>query len=308
MYNCIIILGTTASGKTKLSVELAKKLNGEIINADSQQIIKGLDIGTAKITKEEMGDIPHHLFNIIEVGQEFSVSEYQELASAKINELIKNNKMPIIVGGTGFYINSLLYNYTFGNADKNDKLRQELEALAQEHGNAYVYDMLQNLDPESAAKLHENDLKRVIRAIEIFKLSGQKKSSQTMTKNSTINPLIIGLNMDRELLYARINNRVDNMILNGLEKEVNELYKNGIYNNQKLANELPIGYSEWYDFYNNNVSKDAVIEKIKQDSRHYAKRQITWFKKVENVNWYNVDDNFNINQMIKDIIIKLKKN
>jgi len=307
MYNCIIILGTTASGKTKLSVELAKRLNGEIINADSQQIIKGLDIGTAKITQEEMSNIPHHLFNIINVGEEFSVSEYQDMALKKINELLNNNKVPIIVGGTGFYINSLLYNYTFGNTEKDDALRLKLESLANTRGNAFVHHMLEEIDPDSASKLHENDLKRVIRAIEIFKLSGQKKSSQTMTKNSTINPLIIGINIDREVLYEKINKRVDNMIINGLEKEIINLFNDGIYNDAKLSNELPIGYSEWYNFYNNGVSREDTIDKIKQDSRHYAKRQITWFKKVENVNWYNIDEKYNLNQLVEDIVNKFNR-
>jgi len=188
-YNCIIILGPTASGKTGLSINLAKLLDGEIVNADSQQIIKDLDIGTAKITEEEKQNIPHHLFNIINIGEDFSVSEYQKLAMEKITDILNRNKMPIIVGGTGFYINSLLYDYSFGNSEKNEEIRANLEELAKAKGNLYVYNMLREIDPESASKLHENDLKRVIRAIEIFKLSGEKKSNQQLNKNNLLTPL-----------------------------------------------------------------------------------------------------------------------
>lgn len=306
MYNCIIILGPTASGKTGLSVELAKRLNGEVINADSQQIIKELNIGTAKITEEEKQNIPHHLFDIIEVGQEFSVSEYSTLALEKIDEILSRNKLPIVVGGTGFYINSLLYKYTFGNADKDESIREYYESLAKEKGNTYVYNILKELDPESATTLHENDLKRVIRAIEIYKTSGDKKSNQQLITNDKIHPYIIGLNVDRDLLYDRINKRVDLMINNGLENEVLNLKSKGFYSpNNKY--QLPIGYSEWTEYFNNNLTKEEVIEKIKLNSRHYAKRQITWFKKVNNVNWIRVGDDFNFNKLIDGVVEKLKK-
>lgn len=307
-YNCIIILGPTASGKTSLSINLAKLLNGEIVNADSQQIIKKLDVGTAKISEEEKENIPHHLFNIINVGDEFSVSEYRNLAMNTIRDIWNRNSFPIIVGGTGFYINSLIYDYSFGNTEKNDEIRANLEQLAKDKGNRYVYSILSELDPESASKLHENDLKRVIRAIEIFKLSGEKKSNQSLTHNKDLKPLIIGLNVERQVLYDRINKRVDLMLKNGLEDEVNKLFKSKIYDNEKLSNELPIGYSEWYDYFNNNISKEETVEKIKQDSRHYAKRQITWFKKVENVNWINIDsDSFDFNKLANEVANKIKK-
>ena len=297
-YNCIIILGPTASGKTKLSVELAKKINGEIINGDSQQIIKGLNIGTAKVTLEEKEGIPHHLFDIVDVGEDFSVSEYSKLALDKIKEIQLKNKMPIIVGGTGFYINSILYNYTFGNTNKNENLRQYYESLAKEKGNEHIYSILKDLDPKSASKLHSNDVKRVIRAIEICMASGNKKSDQVLTKNPDINPYIIGLNVDRELLYDRINNRVDKMMEDGLEQEVNLVKLNGYYEKDY---QLPIGYSEWLEFFNKKLSKEEVIEKIKQDSRHYAKRQITWFKRVEDVHWYNVTNIESIDNIVKDV-------
>jgi len=305
-YNCIIILGPTASGKTAISINLAKQLNGEIINADSQQIIRGLNIGTAKITEKEKQGVPHHLFDIINIGEDFSVSEYQKHAEQKIKEILSRKKLPIIVGGTGFYINSLLYKYTFGNADKNDTIREKYELLSKENGNEYVYNILKDLDIESAKKLHPNDLKRVIRAIEIA-LTGNKKSDQQLIKNDIINPYIIYLELDRCLLYQRINNRVDKMMEDGLIVEIDKLYKDGYYNSEDNYKNLPIGYSEWSEFYNNNIDKKNIIEKIKQNSRHYAKRQITWFKKVENNITIKIDNNTNIDKITKDIINDINK-
>jgi len=287
-YNCVIILGPTASGKTGISVQLAKKINGEIINCDSQQLIKGLDIGTAKITEEEKVGINHHLFDIISPNEDFSVSKYRELAMNSFNEIISRGNVPIIVGGTGFYINSLLYNYEFGNSEKDSNIRNHYEQLANEKCNEYIYNELVKLDPESASKIHPNDTKRVIRALEIFKISGEKKSNQQLTKNEKIKPLIIGLNLQREELYARINKRVDIMLVNGLFKEIERLHQEGYYEDNNKAKNLPIGYSEWIEYFNNNSTKEEVIDKIKQNSRHYAKRQITWFKRVPNVLWIDI--------------------
>lgn len=304
--NCIIILGATASGKTKLSIDLAKRLNGEIINADSQQIIRNLNIGTAKIREDEKQNIAHHLFDIVDVGQDFSVSEFSTLASSKINEILQKGKLPIIVGGTGFYINSIIYSYSFGNSSKDSTIRENYEKLAKEYGNEYVYNILKQLDPESASRLHFNDVKRVIRAIEIYESSGQKKSGQHLEYNPNIKPYIVGLDVDRDILYKRINDRVDKMIDDGLEKEISYLKDNGYYD-EKFC-QLPIGYSEWKDYFDGKSSREEVISKIKQNSRHYAKRQLTWFRKIENVNWFKLenDDDYNaiIEQILKDITIK----
>ena len=236
MYNCIIIAGPTASGKTKISVELAKRLNGEIVNADSMQIYKELNIGTAKITEEEKENIPHHIFDVADKFEEFTVSNYRELALPLIKKLIAENKTPIIVGGTGFYINSLLYDLEYGNSNKDETLRKKYEDLAKEFGNEYVFNILKEMDIESAKKLHANDLKRVIRAIEIFETTGTKKSAmQNTMQNVTtgLKPLILGLEFDREKLYERINLRVDIMVNNGLIDEVKSLVNAGLNSNHQ---------------------------------------------------------------------------
>ncbi len=283
-YDSIIIVGPTASGKTLLSIELAKTLKGEIVNADSQQIYKHLNIGTAKVTDKEKQGINHHLFDLIDVGEDFSVSEYKQLATQKIKELKSKLLLPIIVGGTGFYVESLLYNLDFGTSGKNKELRQKYEQLAQEHGNEYVHNILAQLDPKSANSLHCNDLKRVIRAIEIATDGKIKKSEQSKTPANLLHPLIIGLNTDREVLYNKINLRVEKMLSEGLFDEVIELKNNGYYDSNCV---LPIGYSEWKEFFDNTKSKEEVVEKIKQDTRNYAKRQITWFKRL-NCMWLDL--------------------
>ena len=279
-YDSIIVLGATATGKTGFSVELAKALNGEIINADSQQIYKNLNIGTAKITEEEKQNVPHHLFDLIDVGEDFSVSQFFSLAKEKIGELKSKGKLPVIVGGTGFYIDSLLYKLDFGNTKKDSALRNYYEKLAKENGNDYVHNLLTELDPVSAKKLHPNDLKRVIRAIEIAKTSSIKKSEQVKAPLDLIKPLIINLISDRETLYERINLRVDKMLKDGLFSEVKNLYEKGFYNIENKAS-LPIGYSEWQGYYDKTMSQGECIELIKQHTRNYAKRQITWFKQYK---------------------------
>ena len=293
MFNTIIVLGPTASGKTDVSIMLAKALNTEIINADCMQIYKELTIGTAKATIEEQQGIKHHLLDFVEPTKEFSVSEYKELAMPIIERLIHSNKIPIIVGGTGFYVQSLLTNYEYGNSYKSEKLRAELTEIANTQGNQAVHDMLKNIDPVSAEKIHFNDVKRVIRAIEIFKLSGTKKSDinntmQTNTQN-LIKPLIIALNWNREELYSRINLRVDIMIKNGLKQEVENLVSkyNLTENNQCMQG---IGYKEMLEHLNGKLTLEESIEKIKINTRHYAKRQLTWFKNQVDATWYNLSE------------------
>lgn len=289
MYNCIIIAGPTASGKTKISIELAKRLNGEIVNADSMQVYKDLNIGTAKATKAEMENIPHHMLDVVNMFEDFTVSDYKNMAMPIIKDIISRNKTPIIVGGTGFYINSLLFNMDYGNSSKDDTIREKYENLAKEYGNEYVYNILKSIDEDTAKKLHANDLKRVIRAIEIFETTGNKKSAMQNTMQTFetgLNPLIIGLNMDREKLYSRINQRVDIMIKDGLIEEVKNLVDNGL--NDSYQSMSGIGYKEIYSFLNNQISKEEAIELIKKNTRNYAKRQITWFKKVPTLNWVDL--------------------
>ncbi len=293
MFNTIIVLGPTASGKTDVSIMLAKALNTEIINADCMQIYKELTIGTAKATVEEQQGIKHHLLDFVEPTKEFSVSEYKELAMPIIERLIRSNKIPVIVGGTGFYVQSLLTNYEYGNSYKSETLRAELTEIANTQGNQAVHDMLKSIDPVSAEKIHFNDVKRVIRAIEIFKLSGTKKSDinntmQTNTQN-LIKPLIIALNWNREELYSRINLRVDIMVKNGLKQEVENLVSkyNLTENNQCMQG---IGYKEMLEHLNGKLTLEESIEKIKINTRHYAKRQLTWFKNQVDATWYNLSE------------------
>lgn len=308
MFNCVMILGPTASGKTEVSIKLAKKLNTEIVNADCLQIYKHLNIGTAKATLNEQDGIKHHLLDFVEPTSEFSVSEYKSLAMPIITNLINNNKIPIIVGGTGFYAQSLITNLEYGNSFKDENLRKELNNLATEKGNLFVYEMLKNIDEESAKKIHPNDVKRVIRAIEIFKLSGVKKSQlnntmQTNTQNP-LKPLIIVINRNRDELYNRINLRVDLMIKNGLIDEVKNLQTtyNLTINNQSMQG---IGYKEILEYLNNELSLEEAIDKIKTSTRHYAKRQITWFKNQVDGIWFNLSD-INVDEVVNKIISLLK--
>lgn len=299
-FDSIIIIGATATGKTAFSVSLAKALNGEIINADSQQIYKNLNIGTAKITPQEMQGINHHLFDLIDVGQDFSVSDFKHLAINTINQLKAQNKLPIIVGGTGFYVESLLYDLEFGNIQKDESLRSYYVQLAKDNGNEYVYNILKELDIKSAEKLHPNDLNRVIRAIEIAKLSNTKKSQQIKKDAKILNPLIIELYMDRAVLYEKINLRVDIMLKNGLLKEVQWLNNNGFFG-KKIS--LPIGYSEWKLYLNGEKTQQEVIDLIKQHSRNYAKRQITWFKRYNAILKFDLT-NTNISVAVDNVVKK----
>ena len=304
MYNTIIILGPTASGKTDISINLAKRLNTEVINADCMQIYKELTIGTAKATPEEQDGVKHHLLDFVDPTSEFSVTDYKEKAMPIITDLISQNKIPVIVGGTGFYVQSLLTNYDYGNSFKSEELRAELNQLAEEKGKTAVHDILKSIDIESANKIHENDLKRVIRAIEIYKLSGTKKSEinntmQTDMQNP-IKPLIIVLDRDREELYNRINLRVDLMNKAGLIDEVKMLVKkyNLSIDNQSMQG---IGYKEVLEYLDGQISLEECLDKIKINTRHYAKRQLTWFKHQVDGIWINLSK-INKNEAVDQII------
>lgn len=287
MYDSIIILGATATGKTNLAISLAKKLNTEIINADSMYVYKYFDIGTAKPSKEELSQVKHYLVDFLEPHIDYSVASFREDVKNILDKNFNSNKIPIIVGGTGFYIDSLIKPFTYGSAEKNLELRQKLIDDQEKYGNEYLYEKLKELDYDTSLKLHKNDTKRVIRAIEIFMTSGSKKSeivndTQIIFKS----PLIIGLNMDRDVLYNRINTRVDNMINNGLIEEVKKLYNLG-YSPDNCNAMKGIGYKEIVSYLNCECTLEEAIEKIKQHTRNYAKRQITWFKRNENVIWCN---------------------
>ncbi len=297
----IAIVGPTAVGKTDISIKLAKKLNGEIINLDSVQIYKELNIGSAKPSSEELEEIPHHLIDCIEPNESFTVSDYKRLAEIKIKEISAKGKVPILVGGTGLYLNSLYYEMDFNKANQDLEYRNELEALAQSEGKEAVYEILKKVDPNSADKIHPNNLKRVIRALEINKISGSnKKDYKTNLKlNNEYEFVLIGLNMNRRKLYARINKRVDLMIENGLIDEVIKLKKMGLddsFNSMK-----GIGYKEVLAYLDNMYNHETMIKVIKQNSRHYAKRQLTWFKQYDTMNWFILDDYSDIKDIIIDI-------
>ena len=281
----IVITGPTGVGKTKLSIALAKKYNAEIINGDSVQVYKGLDIGSAKVTEEEKEDIPHHLFDIKEVTEEYSVYDYQKDCRHLINELEKKHKNIIIVGGTGLYIKSALYDYTLDainyNEQYEDKTTEEL------------YQELISLDKD--IKIDSNNRRRVVRALNYYKATGKSINDNNTGNNLLYNAIFIGLTMDsREELYARINDRVDKMLENGLLEEVKSFHKKNIYTKPlKQA----IGYKELYDYFDNKISYEEAVELIKRNSRRYAKRQYSFFNHQFNIKWFNV----NINDFTKTI-------
>ena len=304
MYDGIIVLGATATGKTKISIDLAKALNTEIINADSMYNYKDLSIGTAKPTIEEMNGVKHHIIDVAEPSQDFNVINYRDIAKSVIFDFKSKNLIPIIVGGTGFYIDSLTKNYSYGNATHSDEIRAQLNQELLEYGNEHLYNKLMDLSPETASKLHPNDKTRVIRALEILMLTGKCQIENNNDEEILIkNPLFIGLNINREILYDRINQRVDIMINNGLVEEVKNLYNRG-FKPEIHQSMKGIGYKEICEYLEGNCSLDDAIDKIKQHTRNYAKRQITWFKRNDQIHWFNPLEDKNI----IDQIVKLYKN
>ncbi|GAA0176849.1 tRNA (adenosine(37)-N6)-dimethylallyltransferase MiaA [Clostridium sediminicola] len=302
MKDLFILTGPTAVGKTDISIKLAEKLNGEIISADSMQIYKYMDIGSAKVTKEEMKSIPHHLIDVKYPSEEFSVAEYKSLATNAIESIYNSNKLPILTGGTGFYINSLIFNYEFANAFKCESYRNELSALAEEKGNIFVHSMLKDIDSESYNKLYPNDLKRVIRALEVYKLTGKSMSEFKAQQNIydiPYNVFYFVLNMDRAKLYDRINRRVDIMMERGLLDEVQKL-KNMGYSSD-LQSMQGIGYKELLFYLKGEISLQKAVDMIKQGSRNYAKRQLTWFRKDKRAIWIDKDLYSCDNEIVEEI-------
>ena len=306
MKDLFILAGPTAVGKTEISIKLAQRLNGEIISADSMQIYKYMDVGSAKISKEEMMGVPHHLVDVIEPSEEFSVAEFKERAERAIEEITYKNKLPMIVGGTGFYINSLIYNYSFADTNKDEEYREYLTKLAEVEGKEYVHGLLKDIDEESYNKLYPNDLKRVIRALEVYKVSGKPMSEFAAEQNILdipYNVYYFVLNMDRKKLYSRINLRVDIMMKNNLIDEVIKLKEMGY--NADMQSMKGIGYKEVLYYLNGEISLNEAVEMIKQGSRNYAKRQLTWFRKDPRVNWINKDDFNSENEIVEHIVSQL---
>lgn len=293
--NLIIVCGPTASGKTALSVEIAKLLDTEIIYADSMDIYKGLDIGTAKPTKEEMCGIKHHLIDVVEPTDSFTVFDYREKAKPIIDNLIQKGKIPVICGGTGFYINSILYNLSYGQGTGDLKVREKYKDLAEKYGNEYVYNILKEVDSASAEKLHFNDVKRVIRALEIYE-TGVKKSDIVDEKTPNYNYIAVYIDFDRAELYDRINKRVDIMFESGLLDEIKMLLDKGITKDCQCMQ--GIGYKEVLSFIDGDVDLDSVKEQIKINTRHYAKRQLTFFKGLPNLLALKKDDPKNLAKFV----------
>lgn len=276
----LVIAGPTAVGKTDLSIKLAKELNGEIISTDSMQIYKYMDIGSAKITKEEMCGVPHHMIDVVDPSTPFSVADYKEMAQKCIDDIISRGKLPILTGGTGLYINALTCNMNFTEAENDLKYRSELEELAEKHGNEYIHNMLKDIDPISYKEIHYNNRKRVIRALEVYKLTKKPFSSFNAGEEFYNGPYDVTyyvLNMDRENLYNRINLRVDMMMDKGLLEECIKLKEMGY--NSSVQSMQGIGYKEIFYYLENKISLNEAVEMIKQGSRNYAKRQLTWFRR-----------------------------
>ncbi|RFU71374.1 tRNA (adenosine(37)-N6)-dimethylallyltransferase MiaA [Peribacillus saganii] len=285
----LVIIGPTAVGKTKLSVELAKRFNGEIISGDSMQVYKRMDIGTAKISVSEMDGIPHHLIDIKEPDEPFNANEFQRLATKFIKDIHKRGRLPIIAGGTGLYIQSVLHQYQFSEAPGDPEYRTELEQLAGKQGNEAVHALLHKVDPESAARIHPNNVRRVIRALEIFHSTDKTMSEQLIDQplERNYDSLIVGLTMERELLYSRINKRVDLMMEQGLLQEVKSLFELGLKECQSIQ---AIGYKEIYAYLEGKITLEEAVEQLKQNSRRYAKRQLTWFRNKMDVSWFDMSD------------------
>ncbi|WP_416825778.1 tRNA (adenosine(37)-N6)-dimethylallyltransferase MiaA [Ectobacillus polymachus] len=301
----IVIIGPTAVGKTKLSIELAKRWNGEIISGDSMQIYRTMDIGTAKVTKEEMDTIPHHMIDIKEPEESFSVAEFQACVRRHIRDITNRGKLPIIVGGTGLYIQSVLYNYQFTEVAGDASYRHELERFAEREGAIALYEKLVEIDRERAAHIHPNNVRRVIRALEIHHTSGEKMSEVLEGQENDIvyDAAIIGLTMERSKLYDRINERVDIMMKQGLLDEVRSLYNAGIRNCQSIQ---AIGYKELYQYFEGAISLDEAVQMLKTNSRRYAKRQLTWFRNKMDVAWFDVTDQTKTKEILKYVEGKLQ--
>ncbi|WP_412988205.1 tRNA (adenosine(37)-N6)-dimethylallyltransferase MiaA [Pediococcus siamensis] len=287
MEKVLAIVGPTAVGKTNLSLTIATQFNGEIISGDSMQVYRNLDIGTAKILSEERHGITHHLIDICNIDQRFSVADFKKAASKQIHQITEKGKLPIIVGGTGFYLQALLADFSLGNDtyEPQEQVRTKWHTYARTHSQQQLWEKLKEIDPQAATKIPVTNEVRVVRALEVYEKTGEQFSAQHDEQKQKYDVLLIGLNTDRKLLYDRINLRVDQMIAAGLEQEALRLFRQG-------GSDLPagkgIGYREWYPYFNHQLSKTAVIAQIKQDSRNYAKRQLTWFRNKMRVNWFDL--------------------
>ncbi|WP_288323103.1 tRNA (adenosine(37)-N6)-dimethylallyltransferase MiaA [Peptostreptococcus anaerobius] len=296
----LILTGPTAVGKTALSIELSKVLGGEIISADSMQIYRKMDIGSAKISQEEMDSVVHHMIDVVDPDEDFSVADFHDMASQIISDIHKRGKLAIVTGGTGLYLNSLVYDMDFGGTNSDPSVRKELEEILNDKGKDYLYRLLQDLSPEAAKRIHPNNTKRVIRAIEVYKTGGEMGDfSNDLKYNPKFDAKIIVLNRDRSILYDRINQRVDMMFDMGLLDEVKGLHQMG-YTSQ-MQSMKGIGYKEVLEYFDGKMTLEESIDILKQGTRRYAKRQITWFKRYENALWLDLDKVTELDDQIEAI-------
>lgn len=298
----IVICGPTASGKTGLSVKLAQKMDGEIVSCDSMQIYKDMTIGTAKVTQEEMQGIPHHLIDFVSPDERYSVAEFQKDAEKAIREIIQRGKTPIVVGGTGLYVDTLVYHIQYPEIETDLEYRQELEELIQEQGLETVYQKAKEIDPQAAEKISSNDKKRIMRILEIYHQTGKTKTQLEIESRKEEPPyeyLVYAIGMDREKLYDRINQRVDIMLEQGLIEEVQALLKK--YQHFPTAMQ-GLGYKEVASYLLGNITKEEMVEMLKQETRRYAKRQLTWFRKNKDIKWIDGLDPVeeNIQRILED--------
>ena len=279
----LAVCGPTASGKSELAVECAKRLNGEIISCDAFLVYKGLNIGTAKPTHEEMGGIPHYMIDIALPSENFSVSDFEARALPVLEDVLSRGKTCILCGGTGFYMNALLYAHSFGNVAASSEVREKYQAILEEKGKGYLHALLKKADPESASKLHENDIKRVVRALEIYELTGKKKSEQNDGSLPRYPFVGVAVDYPREELYGRIDRRVDKMMASGLIEEVKGLLESGVSENAQCMQ--AIGYKEVVESLRNGELQSIMCDIIKKNTRNYAKRQLTFFRRMPNLHW-----------------------
>ena len=305
MKQIIVVAGPTAVGKTKYAIEAAKAFNGEVVSCDSMQLYKYMDIGSAKPTPEELAQVPHHLVDFVEPKDAFSVAEYQKLAKEAISDIFVRGKTPVIAGGTGLYLNSILYDMDFSNASANEELRKELEKEALEYGPEFIHDKLNKLDSDAAQRIHPNNVNKVIRAIE-GALSGEKiQDFKNCTKKcKDYDRILIGLTRNREELYDRINLRVDLLVEQGLFEEVEGLLNQGLTEDDIAMK--GIGYKEIIGYFKDLYSKEEAIELTKKNTRHLAKRQITWFKRYDDIHWINISDYPDDETAIEEMLLWLK--
>jgi tRNA dimethylallyltransferase len=304
----VVIAGPTAVGKTAYAIEIAKAFNGEVVSCDSMQLYKYMDIGSAKPDHEELSQVVHHMVDIIDPREDFSVAAYEKLAREAIRDIFSRDKTPVISGGTGLYLNSLLYDMDFTDGDISSDYRQELEGLRDSKGSEYLHELLYEKDPEAAARIHPNNTKKVIRALERIhegEVSVRPFDSVQM-ETAEYQAVLIGLTRNREELYARINERVDALISRGLIDEVKGLMEMGL--DASDISMKGIGYKEIIEYLTGETDINTAIDNIKKNTRHYAKRQLTWFRRYDKMKWYNLSEYLNDEDAIKDICQWLNKN